>query len=552
MRVAPQGRGRTFLLAAILAASAAQGAAAQAPAMPAAPAPPFDAQLRALGDPGSLAFLRRLDALPAINPQLAGSIMRRLEGAAGGGAEALAAAERDIRARLTADAIAHGNGLSAPVAARSLGLSLGRDPGAAQAWRETLGIAAIADDARLAALGFDRLLRPDELESLLSASMTRQLVGGGTPVRGGGNLPPLPPTQPAAGTAPSVTPLGATPVGATPSQVERGAAVIVGGGTRATQRTLRCETRFEELAGRYNAATSRRTEPFDPAEFREVLLLTTRDIDGQGGQTCTGTLIAGRWVLTAAHCVMYRKISEDRIQHLSTASVTGVRGRDFDQRPAGGSRPYATRAPDANGNNGSPFFITRVIAHHGYDPQSFANDVALLELAEDASDGISAIPAALGRPPSLASPVTVAGYGYTSENPQGTGTLNVGWPPAPQRNGSFLEVSYRATLAEDGGTRICPGDSGGPVFAGRHRGCRAQPQWPHVATEAPRPRVILGVNSHIENVDPRIDPSLGRDGRIDGTECGTTRWNRMVDVTAPAMREWICSRTGGAAGGCSP
>ncbi len=554
MPIAMPGRGPAFLLAAALAAAIVPGAAAQ---VPVASAPPFDAQLRALGDPGSLAFLRRLEALPAINPQLAGSITRRLEGAAGGGAGALAEAERDIRARLTADAIANGNGLSAPLAARSLGLSLGREPGAARAWRETLGIAATADDARLAAMGFDRLLRPADLESLLVAAMTQQLVGGGTVVWGGGNVPPVQPTQPPGRPAPLVTPVGANPAGTAVMQSAPGSAVLVGGGRLASQRTLQCERSFEGLQGRYDAATGRRTEPFDPSEFREVLLIAIRDRDGNEGGTCTGTLIAGRWVLTAAHCVMFQNQpnGQPRLE-LSTASVTGVRGQDLNEPLAEHLQPEARRlSTDPNGTFRS-FRVVRAIVHHAYDPAEqrasvfsrgrlpYSNDVALLELHADASDGISATPAVLGQPSALTSPVTVAGYGVSTDDPHRAGSLNVGWSLTPQGSGSFLQVSYSTNLEQDGQARICPGDSGGPVFAGRHRGCRAQVQWPHVATEAPRPRVILGVHSHIENDR--------RDDEIDGTECGRARWNRMVDVTAPAMREWICSRTGGAAGGCSP
>lgn len=488
---------------------------------------PFDLQLRALGDPSELKFLKSLDNLSAAAPDLAAVIDRRLQNTRADDPGAVAATVAEIRSRFAADMIVRGQGLSARVAARSLGFSAPGTAAGEAGWRDGLARAMVSEGLSLSASGFDRLIRPQILEAIAIRNYSNQLIGAGTLMPGGGIGPFSPRRQ-------------------LPSMALADAPVITGGGTKTAAKDLQCDKTFDALKGTFDAETSRRSEPFDPHEFREVMFLTTRDVDGNGGQSCTGTLISKRWLLTAAHCVMFTT-AEGKLRHLSVASITGSNSVDYDRviQPPNGHR--ATRLRDAPNNGDHHFNVIRVIVPGAYNPNGlkpFTNDIALFQLDYDADDGPTATPARLGRAQDVAPALTVAGYGYTPENPNTPGILNVGWPPPASASGGMLTVPFTSVVTQDGQSRICPGDSGGPLFAGRHRGCRVQQNLPHLRQEAARPRVLVGVNSTIQNVDPS--------GVIDGIECGGTAWNRMANVTDPAIRKWVCERTNNEAGGCLP
>lgn len=73
-----------------------------------------------------------------------------------------------------------------------------------------------------------------------------------------------------------------------------------------------------------------------------------------GSHSCGSSIIAPRWILTAAHCVDGRTASQISIQ-------------------------YATTTISSNGPN--VVGVKRIIMHEGYKPSaSYANDIALLEL----------------------------------------------------------------------------------------------------------------------------------------------------------------------------
>lgn len=73
-----------------------------------------------------------------------------------------------------------------------------------------------------------------------------------------------------------------------------------------------------------------------------------------GSHSCGSSIIAPRWILTAAHCVKGRIASQLSIQ-------------------------YATTTISANGKN--VVGVKQIIMHEDYAPsRSFANDIALLEL----------------------------------------------------------------------------------------------------------------------------------------------------------------------------
>lgn len=148
-----------------------------------------------------------------------------------------------------------------------------------------------------------------------------------------------------------------------------------------------------------------------------------------GSQYCSGTLIAPRTVLTAAHCIRQHR--------------TGVYQVRFGTRV---SAPFLAIPVEAQ------------LAHPGYASGSFANDIGLLRLAQAAGD-VQPLPPNdtpltdddVGRP------IRHVGYGATSGQGGGNGT---------RRETTYALREVRETIIESGGmgTQTCSGDSGGPAF----------------------------------------------------------------------------------------
>lgn len=147
--------------------------------------------------------------------------------------------------------------------------------------------------------------------------------------------------------------------------------------------------------------------------------------------SCTATLIAPRWIVTASHCT----------GHITMFYPSGVtRDRVFSIDPADGS----TRRN---------FPIERVYSL-GFPIGS--RDIMLMRLA-------TAVPETLARPaqvatraPANGSAITVFGYGCNSIDPTRAGRKQV--------SSGVLTIDGRGAFTSQ--NTICPGDSGGPVFAG--------------------------------------------------------------------------------------
>lgn len=187
-----------------------------------------------------------------------------------------------------------------------------------------------------------------------------------------------------------------------------------------------------------------------------ALLSTSRvQLDGNlfQAQFCAGSVIAARWVLTAAHCV----------SDLQGNQVTP------------GSIQVLTGSSNLNEPVNQPIQVVRVLSHSGYTSVELGNDIALLELEIDAQ--VQPVP--LGAAPVVQDEQAfIAGWGGLNIPSEGRAQA---FPTELQ--GAFVNITPGQSCAtrfpiyadyvndtmicagvEEGGRDSCQGDSGGPLY----------------------------------------------------------------------------------------
>ena len=192
-----------------------------------------------------------------------------------------------------------------------------------------------------------------------------------------------------------------------------------------------------------------------------IAALYTAGLPPYDGQYCGGTLIAKRWVLTAAHCVVDGGVST------APSELNVMLGRHL-----------------LSGSGGEEFAVNRIIPNPAYDEAATTNDNALVELASASSQPIRAVVK-----PSQSSywetgdPVFTAGWGNTIAEPAGCpGSPGCPSPSYPDDlrevevdivSDTDCETAYPGFFSQPsmicagiypaGGKDSCQGDSGGPL-----------------------------------------------------------------------------------------
>lgn len=310
----------------------------------------------------------------------------------------------------------------------------------------------------------------------------------------------------------------------------------------ASPSALECHIPFDNLQSKARSCTEsqpkagQRCEPYSRSQFPEVVLINTAD---QGTpKTCTGTVIAARWVLTAAHCFLGATPTRDKKGD----------NRDLIVRPADteGLSVHISAAnakiAQAEKNRGA----LRIIVHGSYagwtagqTDRIYENDLALVELDQPFPPAVQ--PASLAAPDSFSQSSTIAGYGYSNAG-DAIDWFYLTWPPRLSLSKGV--ITFQIGDGSDYKSAFCVGDSGGPVFAGRYRGCR-----PDDRGGEPRPRSIQGVISYIAK--PGIPPLHAQSATEKTTHaCRNASTDVMQSVTLRERHTWICDVTAKEAGGC--
>jgi hypothetical protein len=301
-----------------------------------------------------------------------------------------------------------------------------------------------------------------------------------------------------------------------------------------------CEIPFEQLqtkspfcrASIYNHG--RRCERYSISQFPEVVRVQIRSLADP--VTCSGTVIAKNWVLSAAHCFIPNE------QPASSVPKQGVTGAEIATETISLVQIYAANSKILSEvgkrRNAQSIIVPSAYTGKVANP-AFQNDIALIRL-DRPYPSRAMQPASLARPGQVNSYITIAGYGYSNAGDGSVGKFGLTWPPTVRAKDN--ELYFTPTVRTRVRGWFCRGDSGGPVFAGRIRGCKAVDIQPEA-----RPRILQGSISY-----GFLDRAhlTSNDAQTTFADCRKSERLVMQNITYQALRSWICMVTNDEVGGC--
>jgi secreted trypsin-like serine protease len=181
----------------------------------------------------------------------------------------------------------------------------------------------------------------------------------------------------------------------------------------------------------------------DTLRYPYVAALSRSSDGGDRVYFCAGALVAPRWILTAAHCFYNPRGARITSEGL-TAEVGARRLREV---------PIEAQVA-----------VARIVVHPDYDPQSQDNDIALVELVEEAGPLVVEVATAAADPERA----TVLGFGSFYEGRLAANALSRTGAPVSQLSDRLRQAAVRLIDAE-----TCAARLGGAATAGNYRICAA-------------------------------------------------------------------------------